>query len=35
MQIQLSQKERMLLEDQKNQEETCVKKYQNYSYLIF
>ncbi|QIB27016.1 spore coat protein [Caloranaerobacter azorensis] len=31
MQIQLSQKERMLLEDQKNQEETCVKKYQNYA----
>lgn len=31
MQIQISQKERMLLEDQKNQEETCVKKYQNYA----
>ncbi|WP_069650839.1 spore coat protein [Caloranaerobacter ferrireducens] len=31
MQIQLSQKERMLLEDQRNQEETCVKKYQNYA----
>ncbi|WP_427340008.1 spore coat protein [Caloranaerobacter sp. DY30410] len=29
--MQLSQKERMLLEDQKNQEETCVKKYQNYA----
>lgn len=31
IQIQISQKERMLLEDQKNQEEICVKKYQNYA----
>jgi len=31
MQVQLSQKERMLLEDQKQQEEICVIKYQNYS----
>lgn len=31
MQVQLSQKERLLLEDQKNQEEICVVKYQNYS----
>lgn len=31
MQVQLSQKERMLLEDQKNQEEICVIKYKNYS----
>jgi len=31
MQIQLSQKERMLLEDEKSQEEICVIKYQNYS----
>lgn len=30
-QIQLSQKERMLLEDEKSQEEICVIKYQNYS----
>ena len=30
-QIQLSQKERMLLEDEKSQEEVCVIKYQNYS----
>ncbi|KPU27284.1 coat protein F [Caloranaerobacter sp. TR13] len=29
--MQISQKERMLLEDQKNQEEICVKKYQNYA----
>lgn len=27
MQIQLSQKERMLLEDEKNQEEVCIIKY--------
>lgn len=33
MQIQLSQKERMLLEDEKNQEEICVIKYQNYSQI--
>lgn len=33
MQIQLSQKERMLLEDEKNQEEICVVKYQNYSQI--
>lgn len=31
MPLQLSQKERMLLEDEKHQEEICVKKYQNYS----
>lgn len=31
MQLQLSQKERMLLEDQKHQEEICIVKYQNYS----
>jgi len=31
MQIQLSQKERMLLEDEKSQEEVCEIKYQNYS----
>lgn len=31
MQLQLSQKERMLLEDEKHQEEICVKKYQNYA----
>ncbi len=31
MQIQLSQKERMLLEDNKHQEEICVVKYQNYA----
>lgn len=30
-QIQLSQKERMLLEDEKNQEEICVIKYKNYA----
>ena len=30
-QIQLSQKERMLLEDEKSQEEICVIKYQNYA----
>lgn len=29
--IQLSQKERLLLQDQKNQEEICVIKYQKYS----
>lgn len=29
--IQLSQKERMLLQDLKSQEEICVVKYQNYS----
>lgn len=29
--IQLSQKERMLLEDEKSQEDVCVIKYQNYS----
>lgn len=33
MQIQLSQKERMLLEDEKSQEEICIVKYQNYSNL--
>lgn len=31
MQLELSQKERMLLEDQKSQEEICVIKYQKYS----
>jgi Coat F domain. len=31
MQIELSQKERMLLEDDKHQEEVCVIKYQNYA----
>ena len=31
MQIQLSQKERMFLEDGKLQEEVCVEKYKNYS----
>jgi len=31
MQIQLSQKERMLLEDEKHQEGICIKKYQNYA----
>lgn len=29
--MQLSQKEKMLLEDQKNQEKVCVVKYQNYA----
>lgn len=31
MQIQLSQKEKMLLQDEKSQEEICVIKYQNYA----
>lgn len=31
MQLQLTQKERMLLEDEKHQEDICIKKYQNYS----
>ena len=31
MQVKLSQKERMLLEDGKKQEELCVKKYQGYA----
>ncbi|MCF6464419.1 spore coat protein [Clostridium sp. Cult2] len=31
MQIQLTQKERMLLEDGKKQEDLCVKKYQSYA----
>lgn len=31
MQLQLSTKERMLLEDERNQEEICVQKYQNYA----
>ena len=31
MQIQLSQKEKMFLEDGKTQEEVCVEKYKNYS----
>jgi spore coat protein CotF len=31
MQIQLSQKERMFLEDGKLQEEVCVEKYKNYA----
>lgn len=34
MQINLSQKERMLLEDGKKQEELCVKKYNGYSNLV-
>lgn len=32
--IQLSQKERMILQDQKSQEEICVVKYQNYSQQV-
>lgn len=31
MAIQLGQKERMLLEDQKSHEEICIKKYNNYA----
>lgn len=31
MQIQLTQKERMLLEDEKVQEEICIAKYKNYA----
>lgn len=31
MQITLSQKERMLLEDQKNHEQICIEKYSNYA----
>ncbi len=31
MTLQLSQKERMLLEDQKSHEEVCIQKYNNYS----
>lgn len=31
MQISLSQKERMLLEDQKSHEQLCIEKYTNYS----
>lgn len=31
MELQLTQKERMLLEDEKHQEDICIKKYQNYS----
>jgi spore coat protein CotF len=31
MEITLSQKERMLLEDQKNHEKICIKKYTNYA----
>jgi spore coat protein CotF len=31
MQVTLSQKERMLLEDQKTHEETCITKYTNYA----
>lgn len=31
MQLQLTNKERMLLEDGKSQEEVCVQKYQNYA----
>ncbi|NMA94653.1 MAG: spore coat protein [Clostridiales bacterium] len=31
MQIQLSQKEQMLLEDAKKQEDICIKKYQGYA----
>ncbi len=31
MQLQLSQKERMFLEDGKIQEEVCIQKYNNYA----
>ncbi|MDS0525680.1 spore coat protein [Clostridium sp. SHJSY1] len=31
MQINLTQKERLLLEDQKSHEETCIEKYSNYA----
>jgi spore coat protein CotF len=31
MDIKLSQKERMLLEDQKNHEQICIEKYKNYA----
>jgi len=31
MQIQLTQKERMLLEDQRNHEQICIQKYTNYA----
>lgn len=31
MQINLTQKERMLLEDQKSHEQTCIQKYSNYA----
>ena len=31
MQITLSQKERILLEDQKSHEQTCIEKYSNYA----
>lgn len=31
MEIMLSQKERMLLEDQKSHEQTCIQKYRNYA----
>lgn len=31
MQLQLTQKERMLLEDEQHQEGICIKKYQNYA----
>jgi len=31
IQIQLSEKERMFLEDRKLQEEICIEKYKNYS----
>lgn len=31
MQVQLSQKERMLLEDAKKQEDICIKKYEGYA----
>ncbi|WP_313233492.1 hypothetical protein [Tissierella praeacuta] len=31
MQINLSQKERMILEDGKHQEDICVKKYQSFA----
>ncbi|GIM27621.1 hypothetical protein CPJCM30710_02870 [Clostridium polyendosporum] len=34
MQIQLSQKERMILEDLKTQEEVCIQKYNNYSQQV-
>ena len=31
MQITLSQKERLLLEDQKSHEQICIEKYSNYA----
>ncbi len=31
MQVNLTQKEKMLLEDQKSHEEICIQKYSNYA----